>query len=65
MSRSNVASELRDLLTVFVEHRSEQRAELADRSTPPATSPADEGQVLSELVNKLRSRQGISVPTDG
>jgi DNA primase len=65
MSRSNVASELRDLLTVFIEHRSERRAELADRSTPPATSPADDGQVLSQLVNKLRSRQGISVPTDG
>ncbi len=65
MNRSNIDKELRDLLTVFAESLSGPTAQDAERPTPPAPSSDDEGRVLSELVNRIRGRQGISVPTDG
>ncbi|HEX3869188.1 MAG TPA: DNA primase, partial [Pirellulales bacterium] len=56
MNRSDVVKELRDLLTVFREDRRERKGQMAERPNPPASSTTDEGQVLSELVSRLRSR---------
>jgi hypothetical protein len=65
MNRSDVVKELRDLLTVFREDRRGRTGQVPEHPNPPASSTTDEGQILNELVSRLRSRQGISVPTDG
>lgn len=64
MQRSDVEAELQALLTVI------QEAEAATQAAPPAmetSSPTSEGELSSLLkaIEQQRSRQGISLPTDG
>ncbi|HWB00013.1 MAG TPA: DNA primase [Pirellulales bacterium] len=64
IGRLDAAKELRDLLTVF--HDDAQACRTADLADVHASIEAvDEAKALEALVNKLRTRKGISVPTDG
>ena len=61
MKRTDTAKELRELLETFSE------ASMSPTPGPPPNgqAPEDDMQQLQQLLQQKRSRQGISVPTDG
>jgi DNA primase len=58
--RTNTVKELRELLVAFRDEHG-----LSAHSLSPARQDEDDLQRLQKLVQQKRSRQGISVPTDG
>ncbi|HEX4129139.1 MAG TPA: DNA primase [Pirellulales bacterium] len=65
IGRSDAAKELRDLLTVFRNESLSRAPQPTEVLAAASASHADEAKQFGELVSRLRSRHGISSPTDG
>lgn len=65
LRRADPAKELRDLLQVFGEDQAQRHDPRDALSAAGSPQESDESLALQNILQRERSRQGISVPTDG